>query len=71
MYYNKVYFADDRSEEDIFSPAVVSAFKILTDENYYHRTDDEERTYHPKETRRLFAVWQEAEKSLPTEANSI
>lgn len=50
MYHNKVYFADDRSDEDIFSPAVVSAFKILTDENYYHRTDDEERTYHPKET---------------------
>lgn len=50
MYYNKVYFADDRSDEDIFSPAVVSAFKILTDENYYHRTDDEERAYHPEET---------------------
>ena len=33
MYHNKVYFADDRSDENIFSPAVVSAFKILTDEN--------------------------------------
>lgn len=50
MYHNKVYFADNRSEENIFSPIVVSAFKILTDENYYHLTDDEERTYHPKGT---------------------
>lgn len=49
MYHNKVLFLDKRKDGG-FYPEVISAFKILTDENYFHKTDDEELKYHPADT---------------------
>lgn len=49
MYHNKVLFLDSR-KDDGFYPEVISVFKILTDENYFHKTDEEELEYHPSNT---------------------
>ena len=50
MYHNKSFYLGYQSENNLFLPNVISAFKILVDENYFYFMDDEERNLYPKGT---------------------
>ena len=50
MYHNKSFYLGLQNKNNLFLPSVISAFKILVDESYFHLTDDEERRMHPKTT---------------------
>lgn len=50
MYHNKSFYLELQNKNNLFLPSVISAFKILVDESYFHLTDDEERRMHPKTT---------------------
>lgn len=48
MYKNDSFNLGEQNTENIFTPAVTSVFKILADNSYYHRCDDEEKLSYPK-----------------------
>lgn len=50
MYHNLFFFTDDKSDLPSFSPRVISAYKILTDDGYYHICDDDERSRYDDDT---------------------
>ena len=50
MYHSKSFYLGYQSKNNLFLPNVISAFKILVDESYFHFTDDEERNLYPKGT---------------------
>ena len=50
MYHNKSFYLGNQSKNNLFLPNVISAFKILVDESYFHFTDDEEHNLYPKGT---------------------
>lgn len=50
MYHNVFFVADKFSEKAEFHPKVVSVYKILTDENYYHICDEEECSQYSGDT---------------------
>lgn len=50
MYHNKSFYLGYQSENNLFLPNVISAFKILVDENYFYFMDDEEHNLYPKGT---------------------
>lgn len=50
MYKNDSFYLGEQNTENIFTPAVTSVFKILADNSYFHRCDDEEKLRHPKDT---------------------
>ena len=39
MYHNKSFYLGYQSENNLFLPNVISAFKILVDENYFYFMD--------------------------------
>lgn len=50
MYHSKSFYLGLQNKNNLFLPSVISAFKILVDESYFHLTDDEERRMHPNGT---------------------
>lgn len=50
MYHNKSFYLGYQSENNLFLPNVISAFKILVDENYFYFMDEEEHNLYPKGT---------------------
>lgn len=50
MYQSESFYISDYNRIKPFSPVVISVYKILADENYYHRQDDDELINHPKNT---------------------
>lgn len=50
MYQSESFYISDFNRAKSFSPIVISVFKILADENYYHKQDDDELINHPKNT---------------------
>lgn len=50
MYHSKSFYLGYQSKNNLFLPNVISAFKILVDESYFHFTDDEEHNLYPKGT---------------------
>lgn len=45
MYHNTSFFLNNATERSVdFQPNVISAYKILTDESYYHICDESEKT---------------------------
>lgn len=50
MYHNQSFFNSAPYKEKPFYPNVISAFKILTDEMYFHKPDDDEKSCYPKDT---------------------
>lgn len=50
MYQSESFFISDFNRIKPFSPIVISVYRILADENYYHRQDDDELMNHPKNT---------------------
>lgn len=50
MYHNLFFFTDGKSDLPPFSPRVISAYKILTDENYYHICDSDEEARYDDDT---------------------
>lgn len=49
MYHNHFYTAASENEAKVFFGNVISAYKILVDENYFHLNDDEEMAAYPKD----------------------
>ena len=49
MYHNHFYTAASENEAKVFFGDVISAYKILVDENYFHLNDDEEMAAYPKD----------------------
>ncbi len=50
MYHNQYFFLGEQKKTEIFCPVVVSAYKIMTDESYYHIQDEKEKGMYPKNT---------------------
>lgn len=50
MYRSQSFFISEQKTDGAFAPVLISAFKIFTDDSYYHKTDDEERALHPRQT---------------------
>lgn len=50
MYHSKSFYLGYQSKNNLFLPNVISAFKILVDESYFHFMDDEEHNLYPKGT---------------------
>lgn len=50
MYHNQSFFNNEQYKEKPFYPNVISAFKILTDEEYFHKPNDDEKSCYPKDT---------------------
>lgn len=50
MYHNLFFVTDSKSDLPVFSPRVISAYKILTDESYYHICDAEEKSRYDDDT---------------------
>ena len=50
MYHNMFFFTDGKSSASEFLPKVVSAYKILTDDGYYHICDEEEKSHYAIDT---------------------
>lgn len=50
MYQNESFYISDSNRCKPFSPIVISVYKILADENYHHRQEDDELINHPKNT---------------------
>lgn len=49
MYQSESFFIKEHNNSGLFHPEVVSVFKILADNSYFHRCDDEElQNYHEK-----------------------
>lgn len=69
MYHSKSFYLGYQSENNLFLPNVISAFKILVDENYFYFMDDEERNLYPKGTVALFAARQATAKSIQNTVN--
>lgn len=69
MYHNKSFYLGYQSENNLFLPNVISAFKILVDENYFYFMDEEERNLYPKGTVVLFAARQATAKSIQNTVN--
>ena len=67
MYHNKSFYLGYQSENNLFLPNVISAFKILVDENYFYFMDDEERNLYPKGT--VAFIRQATAKSIQNTVN--
>ncbi len=50
MYQSDSFFISNQNRKDILSCMVTSVFKILADNEYYHRCDEEERMYYFPDT---------------------
>lgn len=50
MYQSESFFISDFNRVKPFSPIIISVYKILADENYYHKQDYEELINHPENT---------------------
>ncbi len=50
MYHNQYFFLGEQKKTEIFCPVVVSAYKIMTDESYYHVQEEKENGMYPKNT---------------------
>lgn len=50
MYQNESFFISECNRIKPFSPIVISAYKILVDDTYYHKQDDDELINYPKNT---------------------
>lgn len=50
MYQSESFYISDYNRIKPFSPIVISVFKILADESYYHCQEDDELENHPKNT---------------------
>ena len=50
MYHSKSFYLGYQSKNSLFLPNVISAFKILVDESFFHFADDDEHNLYPKGT---------------------
>lgn len=50
MYQSDSFYINGYNKYDIFQPMITSVFKILADDSYFHRCDDDEKQTHPQKT---------------------
>lgn len=50
MYQSESFYISDYNRVKPFAPSVISVFKILADDSYYHIQDDDELDNHPENT---------------------
>ncbi len=50
MYQSESFFIKEHNHSGLFHPVITSVFKILADDSYFHRCDDDELENHHKKT---------------------